>query len=137
MKEALARFVAWSKDHATTPCPDLAALGLDGDAGRDPWGHPIQLTCIDQPGDQMIGAISAGPDGVAGNADDIASWQLPHDITDVAHGPRWAPKPAATPTPKSTHSSTHPSTKTSHTKEDPPHAPPAAGSAKGTFDRGD
>jgi serine/threonine-protein kinase len=101
IKDALARFVAWSQDHPGAPCPDAAALG----APDDPWGHPPSMTCTEQPGDQIAGAISAGPDGQPGTADDIASWQLGADVTDLVHGVRWsvvAPKPAARPAAVST-----------------------------------
>jgi serine/threonine-protein kinase len=84
-----ARFSAWAKDHAGAPCPDAAALG---DA-PDPWGHPYRITCADQPGDQIMGAISAGPDGTAGTDDDIASWQLARDVTDAVRGARWTVQP--------------------------------------------
>jgi hypothetical protein len=96
MKDALARFAAWSGDHPGAPCPDAAVLG----APDDPWGHPLTIACTDQPGDQIAGAISAGPDGQPGTSDDIASWQLGRDITDLVRGARWivAPqKPAAKP----------------------------------------
>jgi serine/threonine-protein kinase len=91
MKTALAHFVAWSRDHPGAPCPDAAALGVPG----DPWGTPPRVTCTDQPGDQIAGAISAGPDGQHGTADDLASWQLGRDITDLVRGTRWlvAPPP--------------------------------------------
>ena len=92
VKDVLRRFVAWSPEHQGMPCPDLAALG---DAPSDPWGHPFRLTCTDQPGDQIIGAISAGPDGVPDTADDIASWLLGREVTDSVRGARWGA--AATP----------------------------------------
>jgi hypothetical protein len=96
VRDALARFVAWSRDHPGAPCPDAAALG----ARDDPWGHPLAITCADQPGDQIAGAISAGPDGQPGTADDVASWRLGRDVTDLARGARWsvaAHSPAAKP----------------------------------------
>lgn len=86
MKAVLERFVAWGREHAGAPCPDVAALGVAID---DPWAHPFKLTCTDQPGDQMAGVISAGPDGTFGTADDIRSWQLGRDLTDVVRGARW------------------------------------------------
>jgi len=92
VKDVLRRFVAWAPEHQGMPCPDLAALG---DAPSDPWGHPFRLTCTDQPGDQIIGAISAGPDGVPATADDIASWLLGREVTDSVRGARWGA--AATP----------------------------------------
>jgi hypothetical protein len=71
----------------------------------DPWGHPLSLTCTDQPANQRIGALSAGPDGALGTPDDIGSWQLGRDVTDLVHGSRWvaarSPEPAAAlPPPK-------------------------------------
>jgi serine/threonine protein kinase len=91
MSTLLQSFASWSHDHAGAPCPDAAALG---DA-RDPWSHAFRITCTDQPGDQAIGAVSAGSDGTFGTADDIASWQLGGDVTALVHGPRWSPKLAA------------------------------------------
>jgi hypothetical protein len=96
LRDALARLVAWSHDHPGAPCPDAAVLG----AADDPWGHPLAVTCTEQPGDQIAGAISAGPDGQPGTADDIASWQLGQDATDLARGARWSAashRPAAKP----------------------------------------
>jgi len=96
LRDALARFVAWSRDHPGAPCPDAAALG----APDDPWGHPLAITCADQPGDQAAGAISAGPDGQLATDDDVASWQLGRDITDLVRGARWSVvshRPAAPP----------------------------------------
>ena len=89
MKTVLGKFVAWSKDHAGAECPDVGALGV---TDMDPWGHPLQITCTDQPANQIIGAISLGPDGAAGTNDDISSWQLGHDVTGIVHGARWVVK---------------------------------------------
>ncbi|HEY1814518.1 MAG TPA: serine/threonine-protein kinase [Kofleriaceae bacterium] len=96
IKDVLAGFVAWSHDHAGAPCPDAATLGV----ADDPWGHPFRITCTDQPGDQIVGAISAGPDGTFETDDDIASWQLGPDVTDAVRGARWtvAAAPKQTPT---------------------------------------
>jgi hypothetical protein len=88
MKTVLAAFPAWASSHADAPCPDAAALGV---TETDPWKHAFTVTCTDQPGDQIIGVVSAGPDGTAGNADDIASWQLSRDVTQAVHGARWKP----------------------------------------------
>jgi tRNA A-37 threonylcarbamoyl transferase component Bud32 len=96
LRYALARLVAWSHDHPGAPCPDAAVLG----AADDPWGHPLTVTCTEQPGDQIAGAISAGPDGQPGTADDIASWQLGQDVTDFVRGARGSTashRPAARP----------------------------------------
>ena len=86
MKAVLTRFADWSRDHASAPCPDSATLGL---VAIDPWGHPIELTCTDQPADQVIGATSAGPDGIAGNDDDVTSWALGREVTHLVRGARW------------------------------------------------
>lgn len=92
MTAVLTRFAAWSRDHARAPCPDLATLGL---AARDPWGHDLELTCTDQPADQTIGALSAGPDRVLGTDDDVPSWTLGPSVTSLVRGPRWKSAPAA------------------------------------------
>lgn len=86
MRAVLTRFAEWSRGHAGAPCPDAEALGM---IGLDPWGHAIELTCTDQPADQSAGAISAGPDGIAGSADDVASWTLGREVTDLVRGARW------------------------------------------------
>jgi serine/threonine-protein kinase len=94
MKVALSGFVAWSHSHPGAPCPVASALG---EPVEDPWGHPLELTCTDQPANQIAGAISAGPDGELGTADDIGSWQLAREVTEAIRGPRWvATRPAVT-----------------------------------------
>jgi len=92
----LSHFVEWSRDHAGAPCPDGNALG---GVVLDPWGHPIELTCTEQPAAQVAGAISAGPDGIAGNDDDVRSWTLGPEVTDLVRGARWSSAPAATAAP--------------------------------------
>jgi serine/threonine-protein kinase len=89
----LAAFVAWTKRHAGAPCPTAAQLDLPSDA----WGAALRVTCTDQPSEEMIGILSAGPDGQFGTDDDIASWQLDRSITAVVHGPRWRATPAKQP----------------------------------------
>jgi serine/threonine-protein kinase len=91
MAQLLRQFAAWSRDHAGAPCPDAAQLG---EPVRDPWGKPLVITCTDQPANQIIGAISSGPDGEAGTADDIGSWQLGREVTELVRGARWAAAPA-------------------------------------------
>jgi TonB family protein len=98
MRDALSKFVTWSKDHPGAPCPDAASLG----APNDPWGHPLQITCTDQPGNQIVGAMSAGPDGNPGTMDDVASWQLGNDVTDIVRGTRWVVTPVAKTEPRQT-----------------------------------
>lgn len=99
MRAVLTRFAAWSRNHAGAPCPDSATLGV---VAIDPWGHPIELTCTDQPADQVIGATSAGLDGIAGNGDDVTSWALGREVTNLVHGARWASTPAPTAAPPTT-----------------------------------
>jgi tRNA A-37 threonylcarbamoyl transferase component Bud32 len=96
MKALLSGFAAWSREHAGAPCPRASALGAPV---SDPWGHPLELTCSDQPANQIIGAISAGPDGVLGTPDDVGSWQLARDVTDLVHGARWVTKRETPPAP--------------------------------------
>jgi hypothetical protein len=96
MRIVLARFAEWSRHHAGAPCPDGAALGA---VTLDPWDHPIELTCTDQPADQRAGAISGGVDGVVGNEDDVTSWTLGREVTDLVRGPRWSSTRAATTSP--------------------------------------
>ncbi len=92
----LEAFSHWAPDHAGAPCPTVDTLGVAAD---DPWGHALRVTCTDQPGDQIVGVLSSGPDGTFETDDDIASWQLARDVTDVVRGARWvvSPKPVAKP----------------------------------------
>ncbi|HEX7702161.1 MAG TPA: hypothetical protein VF403_15595, partial [Kofleriaceae bacterium] len=88
---ALERFSTWSKTHVGSPCPTAAIL----DDARDPWGRAFRFSCSDQPGDQIVGLISDGPDGIPNTGDDVASWQLGHEVTALVRGARWrvdAPK---------------------------------------------
>jgi eukaryotic-like serine/threonine-protein kinase len=97
IKVVLAQFAAWARTHAGAPCPDADDLGAPV---NDPWGRPIAVTCTDQPANHTIGAISAGPDGAHGTSDDIASWQLGRDVTDLVRGARWVEeRPAVRPRP--------------------------------------
>ena len=94
IRALLAAFSTWGAAHADAPCPTSADLG-----GRsDPWGHPYQLTCTDQPADQVAGVLSIGPDGVAGTDDDLTSWTLGRDVTELARGKRWTATPVAAKT---------------------------------------
>jgi serine/threonine-protein kinase len=98
-------FVKWSASHKGAPCPSVKELEPVVGAAKlqDSWGRPVTVTCTDQPAQQIIGIVSAGPDGVAGNRDDVASWTLGDEVTELLAGPRWVgkavrPKPATTPT---------------------------------------
>ena len=86
IKDALRRFVAWSHAHPGARCPDAAALG----AALDPWGQPLRIVCSDQPADQVAGLLSYGPDGEPGTRDDVVSWALGAEVTELARGPRWS-----------------------------------------------
>jgi eukaryotic-like serine/threonine-protein kinase len=94
MAEALQRFVAWAPDHAGAPCPTLRDLELEA---VDAWGYPLTVTCTDQPHNQIIGLVSAGPDGAARTADDIGSWELGSSLTELVRGERWRSAPPAPP----------------------------------------
>jgi hypothetical protein len=84
----LGRVPEWARAHPGAPCPDVAALEVPA---VDPWGHRIELTCTDQPADQIMGATSIGPDGIAGNGDDVKSWNLGPTVTRLVQGRRWTP----------------------------------------------
>ncbi len=114
MKQVLARFVTWSTDHAGAPCPDASTFGV---AATDPWGHPFQLTCTDQPANQIVGLVSAGPDGAPGTDDDIASWQLGNDVTEIVRGSRWQ---VAAPPAKSVVVAKQPAKQPATATENPP-----------------
>ena len=82
--DALERFVAWSKNHAGAACP--TATEVD-----DAWRRAMTFTCTEQPSDQIVGVISAGPDGAFGTDDDVRSWELGRDATAIVKGMRWLP----------------------------------------------
>jgi len=93
IKDALVRFVAWASAHPAgrdARCPDAAALGA---AAHDPWGQPLRIVCVDQPADQIAGVHSLGPDGLPGTRDDVVSWELGADVTDLVRGRRWTAGP--------------------------------------------
>jgi hypothetical protein len=98
IRATLGELVKWSKDHAGEACPQIKA--------RDGWGHPLVVTCTDQPSDQMFGVTSAGADGVVGSRDDLVSWRLDAETIEIARGARWTektvepPKPVAKAKPK-------------------------------------
>jgi serine/threonine protein kinase len=96
IRALLAAFSKWAAEHADAPCPTSTELG----GSSDPWNHAYELTCTDQPANQIVGVVSMGPDGVAGTDDDLTSWTMGRDVTDLARGKRWtAATVAAKPTP--------------------------------------
>ena len=83
-------FPAWARAHASLPCPSTEQVV--GHAVADAWGHPIAVTCTDQPADYIVGARSAGLDGQPNTDDNLVSWRA--DPT-AAKGARWTPKRVA------------------------------------------
>jgi hypothetical protein len=92
LEAALDALARWASTHAGAPCPTPDALGL----AKDPWAHPLRVTCTQQPADQLAGVTSAGPDGAFGTADDVVSWRLA-DAAKKVHGSRWAQAQTAPP----------------------------------------
>jgi hypothetical protein len=86
LRALLVQFSIWAADHAAAPCPTSS----DVFRRTDPWGHAYELTCTDQPADQVAGVRSSGLDGVMRTDDDLVSWLL-DDVMTVARGPRWTP----------------------------------------------
>jgi type II secretory pathway pseudopilin PulG len=43
---------------------------------KDPWGHPLVITCPGEHDEGGADILSPGPDGETGNDDDIESWKL-------------------------------------------------------------
>ncbi len=68
MKYALEAYPEWAAAHPGR-CPSLRDLRPWMERDVDPWSNPFRLECH---GDAMV-AISAGPDGVFGNDDDVRS----------------------------------------------------------------
>jgi hypothetical protein len=104
LANVVAAFVTWSAAHAGAPCPKVDEV--TGRASVDGWGHPLVMTCTDQPADQIVGVVSSGPDGKAGTNDDIASWRLDRAVTDSIRGARWTAKPTTTSRPKTKRTTT-------------------------------
>jgi eukaryotic-like serine/threonine-protein kinase len=135
IRDALLAFLRWSSEHPdATACPPLEDVARSGT--QDPWGHPMRLTCTDQPPDQLVGIVSAGPDGVFGNQDDAVSWGLGPDVTDLVRGPHWQPRTKHVTAPvvhHTTHTTApvvvHASGSASTPPPPPPPPDPAAGSA--------
>ncbi len=102
MRDILKAFTVWAPSHVGAACPDAYALGV---TALDPWSHALVITCVDQPSNQIIGVRSNGPDGIADNADDIASWERA-ELTSLVRGARWQAvaekpmKPVVKPDPK-------------------------------------
>lgn len=94
MRVLLHAFEMWSKqrEEVVGACPQVAELGVQLEAELAVHLH---LTCAEQPKGQRIGIVWDGPDGIAGSADDVKSWQVPASVVAPAVGARWgAPKAA-------------------------------------------
>jgi len=90
MIAALDRFSKWATRHPGAACPTASELALE----PDPWGGTFDVTCTDQPGDQIIGLRSAGPDRKVNTDDDVASWSMGREVTSLVRGERWKVTPA-------------------------------------------
>jgi serine/threonine protein kinase len=117
MRAMLTAFLRWTVDHAGAPCPTSSELG-----GRlDPWGHAYELTCADQPVDQMVGVRSLGPDGASQTGDDLMSWTLDPELAELVRGRRWAgAQTAAAPAPVTAPPSATPSAQAASSPTKPP-----------------
>ena len=80
IKRVAVDLASWLRAHPGARCRDLVA---SSQPRLDPWGHAFRITCTEQPGDQIAGVISAGPDGRFDTPDDVTSWQLDRDVTDL------------------------------------------------------
>lgn len=49
---------------------------MKNDIPNDPWGHPYVYECPGKHNPSSYDLMSVGPDGRAGNEDDIANWNL-------------------------------------------------------------
>jgi hypothetical protein len=73
-------YPSWAIAHLDKACPDkideLAEYLGDKSLLADPWGHPYRFYCgaSAPPDARGAGAMSLGPDGQEGTADDIKSW---------------------------------------------------------------
>jgi tRNA A-37 threonylcarbamoyl transferase component Bud32 len=121
----MASFTGWAKSHVGAPCPSIDAFA-EPSAYVDGWGHPMTVTCTEQPDDQIIGVRSAGQDGAMGTADDLSSWTLDRDVTSAVTGPRWNVVP-----PAATVETTRPAPQpvATHTLASAPTPPPASADA--------
>ncbi len=59
----------------------------------------MTITCSEQPGTQIIGIVSSGPDGAPGTDDDVSSWSIDRDLATSLRGPRWRTDVAIKPKP--------------------------------------
>jgi serine/threonine protein kinase len=132
MRSVLTTFLRWSASHSGSACPTADDLGTflhDSHAVEDSWGRPLKISCADQPADQIVGVVSAGPDGAFGTSDDISSWTLGHEVTDLVRGPRWAAATPSKPATPAKHVATRRSVSESKGSAVAPQPPPPDGPA--------
>jgi len=86
IRSVLTGFAIWAKAHPNAACPRTTDLHLSAEASLvDAWGHPLTITCTDQPADQVAGVRSVGPDGKPGTEDDHATCTSPDRAPNPAH----------------------------------------------------
>ena len=78
-KLAFEAYPQWAAANSTKACPDsLDPLVeyMPEQKAVDAWGRSLQMYCGANlpPGAKGLAVTSSGPDGVAGNTDDIKSW---------------------------------------------------------------
>ena len=78
-KLAFEAYPQWAAANPTKACPDSLDPLLEymnEQKTVDAWGRPLQMYCgANLPaGAKGLAVTSSGPDGVAGNTDDIKSW---------------------------------------------------------------
>jgi hypothetical protein len=79
-KYAYEAFPQWAVSHPDNACPakiaDLDEFMLPAET-KDPWGHVYVMSCgaTLPKGAKGVAVMSTGPDGKAGTADDIKSWE--------------------------------------------------------------
>jgi len=79
-KYAYEAFPQWAVSHPDTACPaKIAELDefMVAAETKDPWGHVYVMYCgaTLPKGAKVVAVMSIGPDGKAGTADDIKSWE--------------------------------------------------------------
>jgi hypothetical protein len=80
MRRLAEAFMLWQVHNAGADCPggfaDLEQY-LSRSEWSDPWGNDYVLLCGDDrpAGVEGFAALSKGPDGVRGTADDVTSWE--------------------------------------------------------------
>ena len=84
----------WRAEHAAGACPTVADLKADRNLDPladdvDAWGHPLTIQCTAT----TTTVLSAGPDGAASNADDVADAPAPIPLSKPIASSDGAPAP--------------------------------------------